>query len=86
MKKDNKQSFPIYLDSVDYVSEIGLNNFLVPDRIGFTSLKQVVNYAKEIVPKRALEAYAHIHTDKHEADMLIMRKLVDGSIETFKFW
>lgn len=89
MKKkiDSKDNI-IFLDSIDYVSEVtGLTSFVLPDQTEFVSFKKLIQYAMNLIPKDACVAYAQVHTvtedNQMDTTIRLMQKYEDGSIQTF---
>lgn len=77
-----------YLDAVDYVNAIDLNNFVIPEKVEFTSIKQMVEYAMELVPATALESFASFHYIKNdvmkEEIAMLFKYDNSGNLQTFK--
>lgn len=78
-----------YLDSIDWVNKNnGLDNFMLPDKTEFTSIKELINYAIELIPNCAFKAFASFHFIKcgvvKTETALLMNYKDDGSVQTFK--
>ena len=77
-----------YLDAIDWVcNDTDLNNFILPEKTEFMSIKEMIRYAIDNVPSSATESFAQFHYIKNDVikeETALLFKYYNGSLKTFQ--
>lgn len=78
-----------YLDAVDFADiNNNLNNFILPDKTEFISMRELIVYATNIIPENVTEAFAKLHYVRNdiiqEETALLFKYKKDGTLQQFK--
>ncbi len=77
-----------YLDAIDWVCNYtDLNNFILPEKTEFMSIKEMIRYAIDNVPVSATESFAKFHYIKNDVikeETALLFKYYNGSLKTFQ--
>lgn len=77
-----------YLDAIDWVNNVTcLNNFILPEKTEFMSIKEMIRYAIDNVPASATESFAKFHYIKNDLikeETALLFKYHNGSLKTFQ--
>ena len=77
-----------YLDAIDWVCNYtDLNDFILPEKTEFMSIKEMIRYAIDNVPASATESFAKFHYIKNDVikeETALLFKYYNGSLKTFQ--